>query len=252
MSQGDELLDIEQAARFLNVSETSLRRWTNAGRLACFRVGRRRERRFRRADLLAFMEDQPTAGQAGAARSGSPHAAHTVIDGVAYDVGAHLCGLFASEVGRIKQAISFLEDGIRPGTVCFYMSLGKSRADFLAHLEKSRPSLRADVAAGRMVLAEYIPSPQGQLEYWDTRMRAALGAGAHSFRVVGDLRTFGPDGSDEELFEYEARYEELIAKRFPLVTLCQYDVRQFSGVTILNTLKLHRDNFRYPADRVLG
>ena len=83
-------------------------------------------------------------------------------------------------------------------------------------------------------------------------MRAALGAGAHSFRVVGDLRTFSLDGSDEELFEYEARYEELIAKRFPLVTLCQYDVRQFSGVTILNTLKLHRDNFRYPADRVLG
>ncbi len=44
MSEADELLDIEQAAQFLNVSETSLRRWTNAGRLACFRVGRRRER----------------------------------------------------------------------------------------------------------------------------------------------------------------------------------------------------------------
>ena len=52
MSEGDELLDIEQAARFLNVSETSLRRWTNAGRLACLRVGRRQERRFRRVDLL--------------------------------------------------------------------------------------------------------------------------------------------------------------------------------------------------------
>ena len=38
MSEADELLDIEQAARFLNVSETSLRRWTNAGRLACLRV----------------------------------------------------------------------------------------------------------------------------------------------------------------------------------------------------------------------
>jgi excisionase family DNA binding protein len=44
MSEADELLDIEQAARFLNVSETSLRRWTHAGRLACLRVGRRRVR----------------------------------------------------------------------------------------------------------------------------------------------------------------------------------------------------------------
>lgn len=252
MSGADELLNIEQAAEFLNVSETSLRRWTNAGRLACLRVGRRRERRFRRADLLAFMEDQPAGSQADAAAFIPPHPAPMVIDGVAYALGAHLCGLFASEAGRTKQAVGFLEDGLRPGTVCFYISTPKSRRDVLTHLEKSRPSLRADMVAGRLVLAEYIPSPAGQLEYWDTRMRAALGAGAHSFRVVGDLRGFGSDGSDEGLSEYEAGYEELIAKRFPVVTLCQYDVRHFPGVAILNTLRLHRDNFRYPADRFLG
>jgi excisionase family DNA binding protein len=73
MSETDELLDIEQAAKFLNVSETSLRRGTNAGRLACLRVGRRRERRFRRADLLAFMEDEPAAAQARAPRASSSH-----------------------------------------------------------------------------------------------------------------------------------------------------------------------------------
>ena len=61
----EPLLDIEQAARFLNVSETSLRRWTNDGRLACLRVGRRRERRFRRADLLAFLEREPTGSGRG-------------------------------------------------------------------------------------------------------------------------------------------------------------------------------------------
>jgi excisionase family DNA binding protein len=252
MSEADELLDIAQAAQFLNVSETSLRRWTNAGRLACLRVGRRRERRFRRADLLAFMEDEPVAAQAEAPAPLVPHSAHMVIEGVAYAVGAHLCGLFASEAARTRQAIGFLEDGLRPWTMCFYVSAPEARADLLTQLEKNRPSLWADIAAGRLVLAEYIHSPAGQLEYWETRMRAAIGAGAHSFRVVGDLRGFGPDGSDDGLSEYEAGYEELIAKRFPVVTLCQYDVRQLSGVTILNTLRLHRDNFRYPADRMLG
>ena len=252
MSEADELLDIEQAAKFLNVSETSLRRWTNAGRLACLRVGRRRERRFRRTDLLAFMEDQPAEGQAGAPRSSPPPPAHTLIDGVAYALGAHLCGLFASEVGRIRQVMGFLEDGLRPGTVCFYSAPEEARADVLAHLEKSRPSLRTDIAAGRLVLADYIPSPSAQLEYWDTSMRSALRAGAHTFRVVGDLRGLGPKVTEEGLSEYEAEYEEVIAKRFPLVTLCQYDVRQFSSVTILNALKLHRDTFRYPADRMLG
>ena len=50
-----ELLDIREAAAFLRVSATSLRRWTNAGQLPCLRIGGRHERRFRRADLLAFM-----------------------------------------------------------------------------------------------------------------------------------------------------------------------------------------------------
>ncbi len=54
--QEPELLDIAQAAAFLHVSPMSLRRWTNSGRLPCFRVGGRRERRFRRADLLALLE----------------------------------------------------------------------------------------------------------------------------------------------------------------------------------------------------
>lgn len=252
MSEADELLDIEQAAQFLNVSETSLRRWTNAGRLACFRVGRRRERRFRRADLLAFMEDQPAGDSAVSPRSSSPHSGHTVIDGVVYPLGAHLCGLFASQAGRVKQVIAFLEDGLRPGTVCFYSAPAEAQGEVLAHLEKSRPSLRTDIATGRLIVADYIPSPAGQLEYWDTNLAAALRAGAHTLRAVGDLRGLGPRMPEEDLFEYEAGYEEGIAKRFPLVTLCQYDVHQFSSVTILSALKLHRDTFRYPADRVLG
>jgi hypothetical protein len=39
MSDPEDLLDIKQAARYLQVSETSLRRWTNGGgQLACLRV----------------------------------------------------------------------------------------------------------------------------------------------------------------------------------------------------------------------
>ena len=55
----EALLDINGAARFLGVSASSLRRWTNSGRLACLRVGGRRERRFRVADLVAFLQEQP-------------------------------------------------------------------------------------------------------------------------------------------------------------------------------------------------
>src|SRR3981189_582967 len=53
---GERLLTIKQAAALLSVSQVSLRRWTNEGLLASMRVGGKRERRFREADLLAFME----------------------------------------------------------------------------------------------------------------------------------------------------------------------------------------------------
>ncbi|MEM8564740.1 MAG: MEDS domain-containing protein [Pseudomonadota bacterium] len=45
------LLNITDAAIYLNVSKATLRRWTDAGRLHCLRIGARKERRFRQTDL---------------------------------------------------------------------------------------------------------------------------------------------------------------------------------------------------------
>src|ERR1700704_184059 len=98
MAFDSELLDIAQAAALLRVSEASLRRWTNRGRLPCRRIrggrgGRRRrsrlvgcgERRFRRADLMALLEGDASATPA-----------------------SHLCAFYASDLGRTRQAASLL------------------------------------------------------------------------------------------------------------------------------------------------
>src|SRR5262245_9269673 len=50
------LLTLEEAAQYLGVSKTSLRRWTNDGQLACHRIGVRGERRFERDMLDAFRD----------------------------------------------------------------------------------------------------------------------------------------------------------------------------------------------------
>src|SRR6266702_1271297 len=55
MTEKQRFLTIAEAAEFLHVSETSLRRWTNSGNLRCFRVGVRGERRFQVEDLLEFV-----------------------------------------------------------------------------------------------------------------------------------------------------------------------------------------------------
>jgi len=54
-AQESGLLDVREAARFLRVSETSIRRWTDSGKLKCYRVGEARHRRFTREDLFDFL-----------------------------------------------------------------------------------------------------------------------------------------------------------------------------------------------------
>jgi transcriptional repressor of dcmA and dcmR len=252
MTHEGELLDIAQAAAFLNVSETSLRRWTNSGRLACLRVGRRRERRFRRADLLAFMESEPIPAQIATTRASGSERGLTIIGGRPIALSTHLCGLYANDQGRIKLAVTFLVEALGPGSAAFLLTPTQMRDGILDQLRLARPQLDRDIADGRLVLSEYRDSGPAQLEYWQALFDAALRGGARVLRVVGDTSDFSRKVSDEALVEYEAGYEQNLARRYPVVSLCQYDVRQLSGLQVLNALKGHRDNAAYPSEYWLG
>lgn len=238
MKDTEPLLDIKQAARFLNVSETSLRRWTNDGRLACLRVGRRRERRFRKADLLAFMESEP----ASRSRSGSATESR----------GMHLCGLYSSHEGQVRQALAFLSDGFPPGTVSYLVGGADTRNGILAALEQRHPGLALDMAEGRLVVGDYAPTTAHQLDWWETHMRDALHKGATSLRAIGDAGGFARAVSREELVAYEVEFDQRISHRFPVATMCQYDVRLLAGPVILDALKAHPDCFRHPTERILA
>jgi transcriptional repressor of dcmA and dcmR len=251
MTDSHELLNIEQAARFLNVSETSLRRWTNSGQLACLRVGRRRERRFRRADLLAFAEHQPAHGGSRQSHPAGPPRQAPAIHYPEIAPGTHLCGVYSSDAGRVDLAVAFLAEGLYQGSVCFLSAAASVRAAILSKLDERGPSLRRQIESGRLVLSKYAASPQPQLEYWETQFQKALRAGAHSLRVVGDVWGIGKAVSPKAVVEYEASYERL-ARRLGAVTLCQYDARRFSSRAILDALRAHGDMFRYPVERLLG
>jgi transcriptional repressor of dcmA and dcmR len=239
-----ELMDIKQAAAFLLVSETSLRRWTNAGRLSCLRVGLRRERRFRRSDLVAFLERQP----------GPATVAETVIGGVSVALGSHFCSLYGSDLGRTQQAAGFLADGLGLGSACFLVARPAAGNAVLAQLERGRASLRSDIAEGRLVLSEYADSSDAQCDYWEAQLAAAAQSGARSLRVVGDVSSGAQSRgwTTREVVDYERHYDQRIAKRFPVVTLCQYDARLLAGTDVADILDCHADDFAYPAPRLIG
>ena len=244
MNESEELLDIEKAARFLKVSETSLRRWTNAGRLPCLRVGRRRERRFRRSDLVAFLEEQP-----GTARTTSV-AAETATNDHVLEAGTHLCGLYGSELGRLKMSLSFVSSA-EPGSVTFVLTDVAARETIRRHLQEAASRNDGDEPS-RVVLADYQESGSAQLDYFATELTAAMRAGAKSLRVLGDVTCISRSVEPEEVVEYELSYDELIAQRFPVVTLCQYDVRAFPGLALLNALKCHPHTLRHAGSLLLA
>lgn len=233
----DDLLDIQQAASFLNVSETSLRRWTNAGLLACLRVGGRRERRFRKADLIAFLDEEPVAEVAK--RAAEPRRGPD-DQGQAVWRGSHLCGLYASPAERVRLAASFLGEGVREGSATFLVAERQAQAAIVNRL-RGRVPLDAALERGGLLTSGYAASPAAQVSWFVERFTAALGAGARSFRVVGDVTALSATRRLDEVLEYEKRYEEAVARRFPVFTLCLYDVRRFSGVDTLRTLREHSD-----------
>lgn len=80
------LLAIAEAAAFLNVGKATIRRWTDEGRLSCSRIGARGERRFRKVDLVDFVNESRTKSGTNtksqlvfpvAERTGSSH--HCII-----------------------------------------------------------------------------------------------------------------------------------------------------------------------------
>ena len=224
MAPDSELLDIAQAAALLQVSEASLRRWTNAGRLPCRRIGGRRERRFRRADLMAFLESDASATPA-----------------------SHVCAFYASVLGRTRQAASLVGNGLETDNVCILTAQPRVRERVLARLARRRPALRRDLESKRLLVSEYAETAASQLKFWETTFEAAMRDGAHALRVVGDVSggSLARKGDFDQVLEYEAAYERL-SRRFPVTTACLYDARSHSGLETARLVQRHPDLFRRP------
>jgi len=61
MPKEAELLRVQGVAQMLGVHENTIRTWSNKGILRCVRVGPRKDRRYRRIDVLKLVaQDQPT------------------------------------------------------------------------------------------------------------------------------------------------------------------------------------------------
>lgn len=246
----DRLLNTREAARYLQVSEASIRRWANGGLLHASRVGRRRARRFREEDLRGFMGQSdawPTTGLEMALRRG------VVLQETTIPVGSHLLTLYGGDSGRGRLELPFLRDGLRAGQTCFLLAPAAVRDEYLDGLRRERVDVEVALRTGLLVLLPMDRgSPEERIAAFDLAFTAGTRARGGPLRFVGEtLAGLAVVDSVRGLLALEQGLTGL-SKRFPIVMLCSYDVRAFDGVTILEALKLHLDTFSHPVGYFLS
>jgi len=236
----DSLLNTEEAARFLRVSQASIRRWSDAGLLPARRVGRRCERRFVPADLVTFL------GQ----RTGDPQlpkqALTVSVGGAAIPLRTHLAPIFSTDLGGLRLSVPFLAEGLAAGQPCFLAATGTVLERYVKALSQERAlDLDAAMRTGRLTIVGWPGATiVDTIGKWERLFGKALAGGPTILRVVGEMACErSMFSSDAEMLAYEEAYEVMI-RRYPAVTLCQYDAREFNGEVILRVLKAHPDMFQ--------
>jgi excisionase family DNA binding protein len=220
------MLNTAEAARFLRVSQASIRRWSDAGLLAAHRVGRRRERRFEQSDLLAFIDHQ-SSKRVGTALN---------VAGLSLPLPAHLATFYSSDAGGLRLPVPFLAEGLRLGQPCFLVAAGHM-------VERYMQALSAEDLRGLNVMRFKAGSVEAALAQWEGNFASALARGPAVLRIVGEMtseRTMF--SSEDEMLRYEEAFD-LMSRRYPVAVICQYDVREFSGLAVLRALKAHPDLF---------
>lgn len=243
----ERLLNTKEAAKFLGVSEASIRRWTNAGILACRRIGGRGERRFTKGDLLLLLKEVQRPSVTSPTRQDT-----LTIEGMDVPLGTHLCNLYSSHEGRTRLAIPFLKTGLESEQTCFLMATVESQSRFLRELEKEDVDVKEALRRQQLILSAGFSRAEQGLAYFEKAFATALRSRPGPIRLVGDM-VWGlqklPAGG--QLMDFEMQYS-LFAKRFPQVAICQYDVRRFDGIAVLHVLKSHTDVFDHHLGRFLN
>jgi excisionase family DNA binding protein len=244
-----DLYGTREAAAYLQVSEASVRRWADAGLIRVQRLGLRRERRFALADLERFAGDarsvrDPTSARPDERGESRDAGLAATPGGAQLATHDHFATFYDSDGGRLRLSLPFLRDGLLAGHRCFLVASQTLVDEYLQALSHEKGvDPEAAVDSGALVLrAGAGSSSREAVAGWEQLWWQALGGGAGAIRVVGEMASYVGFSSAQEMLDYEVAYDSL-SRRFPVMTLCQYDVRHFDGRTVTGAIEAHPDLF---------
>ena len=247
MATHKKFLTITEAANYLKVSKTSLRRWTNNGRLACYRVGHRNERRFALDDLVAFMGESVESGiYPDPVRIATADDAPPVGQGGG-QARKHICTFYKSPKEQWRLLRTHLLSHLNSEAKTAYI-YQRDKQQLLSWLESE--NLDPEELINRDVLELYTCtdtylkdgyfSTDRMLTFWQEIIDRHKASGTKHLLLSGEMgwASSGVMGC-EQLVPYEAALDAMLEMTPWITVVCQYPVYQFSGSTVYDNLCIH-------------
>lgn len=218
----ERLLNINEAAEFLNVSEMTVRRWTNDGLLKCYRVGGRRARRFKQEDLLAYLEGD-TASDVSLG-----------IRGYEVPDGSHVTHLSLDPDESLDTALSFIVEGLVNNETVGVVSPDAESKRLIETLKQRNYHVDELKKAGRLHFNHGMDTPLAQAKY----ITDVAGFSKNRLRIFGDMTWAKEKGwLMNDLRALEQMVD--ISPTKGMLFLCQYNLGRFSGEEAMMALENH-------------
>jgi len=223
-------MDVKEAAELLNVSEMTIRRWTNSGALNCYRVGGKRARRFNLQDLQEFLHQRP------APLITQNEMVQLGIGSMAVPDGSHLSHLSLDDPDAQKVGVSFLRQGLAANEAVMLVTSHANLEKFVNLLELGGIDVEKARAGNLLHICKGLDTPQTMFACISQKIAMAKSR----FRLFGDMTWVKERGWGLET----TRQLEEMGNSLPATPgrlfLCQYPLSRFSGQELMMAVETHR------------
>ncbi len=229
----DKLLEIKEAAAFLSVSEMTIRRWTNSGKLKCFRIGGKRERRFRLSDLQELLQSNIEDIPLG-------------FGGIKVPKSAHLSHFYSNEDESLDLGIPYVKEGLDRGELLLIVFPDKKIQKFLSGLEDQGIMVEVLQSQGILTTISGRSDFDAQTELMNDLLEKSQKF--KGFRLLGDMVwTQDREWELSKVYALEKLTNEIRTGK-ESVFLCQYDITKFSADMAFMAMQTH--NFTVYRDKL--
>ena len=219
----ERLLDIKDAAAFLNVSEMTIRRWTNSGKLKCYRVGGKRERRFHKSNLEELLHDSQN------------HSLKPLgFRGQKAPDGSHMTHFYSGNNDALSVSVPYLVEGAKRGEALLVVMPPERSRELLENLDGQNHPVATWRKNGRLTMTAGMDSPEKVIRYL-----REFATRAPKFRLLGDMIWTVRKGWDLAALISLERASNFMPPMGNGLLLCQYSLEDFSGQHIMMASELH-------------